>query len=99
MLKGLRISFMLFCNAALQYEVWCIYAAHHTYQLDRRTSKAGSIREGMAAVAAADSLPALRHPVPAGAGFVGDRSYEPVQPCPARLGPAPRVPRLVRQTR
>ena len=40
---------MLFCNAALQYATWRMYGSRHTYQLDRPRSKAGSIREGMAA--------------------------------------------------
>ena len=53
---------MLFCIAALQYETWCMYGARHTYQLDRLRSKAGQIREGMAAFAAADPLPALAAP-------------------------------------
>ena len=55
----LVFSFMLFCIAAVQYEIWCMYGARHTYQLDRLRSKAGQIREGMAAFAAADPLPAL----------------------------------------
>jgi hypothetical protein len=37
----------------------------------------------------ADPLPGpLRHPVPAGTGFVGDQSYERTQPRPERLGAA-----------
>ena len=50
---------MLFCIAAVQHTTWCIYWIHHTCWFDRLTSKAGQIREGMAAIAAADPLPAF----------------------------------------
>ena len=59
----------------------------HTCRLDRPGSKAGPIREGMAAKAAAGPLPALAAPGAAGAGPLGDRSHEPVPPCPERLAP------------
>ena len=49
MLSDPRFSIMLFCNAALQYATWRMYGSRYTYQLDRPRSKAGSIREGMAA--------------------------------------------------
>ena len=53
------VSFMLFCIAAVQHKTWRIYGTHHTCWFDRLTSKAGQIREGMAAIAAADPLPAF----------------------------------------
>ena len=61
---------MLFCIAALQYEMWRMYGAGHTCQLDRPRSKAGPIREGLAASAAADPSRPCGTPVPVGAGLL-----------------------------
>ena len=59
MRTGWCFSFILFCIAAVQHTAWCIYGSHHTCWFDRLRAKAGQIREGMAAIAAADPPPGL----------------------------------------
>ena len=100
MVCSLSLSLLDLCHfghfhiAAMQHKRWRNYRRGPTCQRDGpTTTRAGRIREGRPPHPRPPAPSRPPRASPAGAGLCGDRTHEPAQEHPARLGHAPRVPR------